>query len=284
MKKIILSLAAVGTLLFPATSFAQNSFWDSASKALNSDAGKQALESLTKTQTVNTNTTMTKAQAAAAKAAAGGNFTNASAIKLPETQVSAGLKDALKVGTQAVVKRLGKEGGFNLDPAIRIPLPGPIARADSALKTFGMGSLTADLETRMNRAAELAAPKAGALFVSAIQKMTVTDAQAILTGPQDSATQYLRKAMGPQLAKEIQPIIAQSLSEAGAVKAYDAVTSSYAKLPLAASLKTNMNDYVTNKALDGIFYYVAQEEAAIRANPAKRSTDLLKSVFGSVIN
>ena len=147
---------------------------------------------------------------------------------------------------------------------------------------FGMGGLTADLDTRMNRAAELATPKAGALFVSAIQKMTITDAQTILTGPNDAATQYLRKTMGADLAKQMQPIVEQSLSEAGAVQAYNAVAGQYAKMPLATSLKTNMNDYVVNKAMDGIFYYVGTEEAAIRANPAKQTTSLLKTVFGSL--
>lgn len=271
MKKTILSISVLAIVMMPFVAHAQNSWWDTANKVLNSDAGKQAIQSLTKIQP----------QAGTTTAPA---VTTSTLSGLTNTQMNAGLKDALKIGTQTVVKQLGKEGGFSLDPKIKIPLPGPIAKADSTLKKFGMGGLTADLETRMNRAAEIATPKAGALFVSAIQKMTVTDAQAILTGPQDSATQYLRKAMGPELAKKVQPIIAQSLSEAGAVKAYDAVTSQYANLPLASSLKTNMNDYVTNKALDGIFYYVAQEEAAIRTNPAKRSTDILKKVFGTMIN
>lgn len=272
MKKILLSALVLSVFSVPSLAHAQKSWWDTANQVLNSDAGKQAIDAMTKTQTTTTTTTTTKAPA--------GTLSSA----LSDTQVSAGLKDALKVGTQTVVKQLGKEGGFSLDPKIKIPLPAPIAKADATLKKFGMGALTTDLEARMNRAAELAAPKAGTLFVNAIQKMTVTDAQAILTGPQDSATQYLRKTMGAELAKEIQPIIQQSLNEAGAVKAYDAVTSQYAKMPLASSLKTNMNDYVANKAIDGIFYYVAQEEAAIRANPAKRTTDILKKVFGSVVN
>lgn len=271
MNKKLRSLCVLSALMISSAAQAQDNWWGTANRILNSDAGKQAVEALTKTQTAPATATPSPKSAATVSA-------------LSDTQISAGLKDALKVGTEAVVKQLGKEGGFSLDPNIKIPLPAPVARADTMLRKFGMGGLTADLEARMNRAAEIATPKAGALFVKAIQKMTVTDAQAILTGPQDSATQYLRQTMGPDLAKEIQPVIRQSLAEAGAVKAYDAVTAQYAQIPLASNLKTNMNDYVTNKALDGIFYYVAQEEAAIRANPAKRTTDILKKVFGSVMN
>lgn len=274
MNKFALSFCVVSALALSSPVQAQDSWWNTARNVLNSDAGKLTIEALTKTQATTTQATArTNAKAT----------TIGSTAALSETQISTGLKDALKLGTQTVVRQLGKEGGFSLDPKIKIPLPAPLTKVDTTLQKFGMGSLTADLETRMNRAAEIATPKAGALFVNAIQKMTVTDAQAILTGSSDSATQYLRKTMGPDLAKEIQPIIQQSLAEAGAVKAYDAVTAQYAKIPLASSLKTNMNDYVTNKALDGIFYYVAQEEAAIRANPAKRTTDILKKVFGSVL-
>ncbi len=274
MNKFALSFCVVSALALSSPAQAQDNWWSTAKNVLNSDAGKQTIEALTKTQAGTATTTQASAKATTIGSTAAG---------LSDTQISAGLKDALKIGTQTVVKQLGKDGGFSLDPKIKIPLPAPLARVDNTLQRVGMGGLTADLEARMNRAAEIATPKAGALFVNAIQKMTVADAQAILTGSQDSATQYLRKTMGPDLAKEIQPIIQQSLAEAGAVKAYDAVTAQYAKIPLATSLKTNMNDYVTNKALDGIFYYVAQEEAAIRSNPAKRTTDVLKKVFGSVL-
>lgn len=278
MNKFALSICVVSALAISSPVQAQDNWWNAANKALNSDAGKQAVEALTRSQTT-TATATTQTNQATVKAT-----TIGAGSALNDTQISAGLKEALKVGTQTVVKQLGKDGGFSLDPAIKIPLPAPLARVDGTLKKMGMGGLTADLESRMNRAAEIATPKAGALFVNAIQKMTVKDAQAILSGSNDSATQYLRKTMGPDLAKEIQPIIQKSMADAGAIKAYDAVTAQYAKMPLASSLKTNMNDYVTNKALDGIFYYVAQEEAAIRANPAKRTTDILKKVFGSVLN
>lgn len=201
---------------------------------------------------------------------------------LSNDKIAAGLKEALNISTKSVVAQLGKSGGFNLDPKIRIPLPPTLAKADSALKKVGMGQLTSDLETRMNRAAELATPKAQQLFVNAIKQMTVTDARAILSSQNDAATQYLRKTMGAELQAEMAPLVSSTLAEAGAVKAYDRVAGQYAALPFVSGLKTNMNDYVAGKAVDGIFYYVAQEEAAIRANPAKRTTDLLKTVFGAV--
>lgn len=201
---------------------------------------------------------------------------------LSNDKIAAGLKEALTVGTKTVVARLGKADGFNLDPKIHIPLPPTIAKADTALKKIGMGGLTSDLETRMNRAAELATPKAQALFVSAIKQMTVQDARSILSSQPDAATQYLRKVMGPQLQEDMKPLVATTLAQAGAVKAYDAVAGQYATLPFVSGLKTNMNDYVAQKAVDGIFYYVAQEEAAIRKNPAKRTTELLKTVFGAL--
>ncbi len=201
---------------------------------------------------------------------------------LSNEKIAAGLKEALNIGTKNVVAKLGKTDGFNLDPKIHIPLPPTLAKADSALKKVGMGGLTADLETRMNRAAELATPKAQTLFVNSIKQMTLSDARTILSGQPDAATQYLRKTMGPQLQTEMKPLVATTLAQAGAVKAYDQVAGQYAALPFVSGLKTNMNDYVATKAVDGIFYYVAQEEAAIRANPAKRTTELLKTVFGSL--
>ncbi len=201
---------------------------------------------------------------------------------LSDDKIAAGLKEALNISAKKVVAQLGKEGGFALDPKIRIPLPAPLAKADSALKKIGMGALTRDLETRMNRAAELATPKARDLFVTAIKQMTLKDARSILSSQQDAATVYLRKTMGKQLETDMKPIVSKTLSDAGAVRAYDQVAGQYAQLPFVSGLKTNMNDYVATKAVDGIFYYVAQEEAAIRKNPAKRTTELLKTVFGAV--
>lgn len=201
---------------------------------------------------------------------------------LSSTEISAGLREALSIGTNAVVSQLGQTGGFNLDPAIQIPLPGQLQSVDNALTKFGLGSLTSDLKNRMNSAAEIATPRAKELFINAISNMTISDAQSILTGPNDAATSFLRKTMGAQLSTDIAPIVQNALSQAGAVQSFDAVMGQYAALPFMPDVTADLNSYVVDKAMDGIFYYVAQEEAAIRANPAKRTTEILQKVFGSV--
>jgi hypothetical protein len=199
---------------------------------------------------------------------------------LSQGEMGDGLKEALRVGTEAVVTRLGKADGFYGDKAIHIPLPGQLATVQKALKAAGYSSLVDDLELKLNRAAEQATPKAKALFVDAISAMTIQDAQQILNGPDDAATQYFRKAMGPGLAKEMAPIVDDTLAEAGAVQAYDSMMGQYKALPFMPDAKANLTDYVVEKGMDGIFHYVAKEEAAIRTNPAARTTDLLKKVFG----
>jgi hypothetical protein len=200
---------------------------------------------------------------------------------LTQTQIAQGLREALNVSSKTVVAQVGKSGGFNLDPQIKIPLPQSLQKVDSALKAVGMGQLTTDLQNKMNAAAEQGSAQALDLFITAISKMTIDDARQILSGQQDAATQYLRKSMGEELAAKFRPIIDTTLAQTGAVKAFDTVTGQYAALPFVSGLKTDLNDYVTQKAMDGVFYYVAQEEAAIRQNPAKRTTEILRTVFGA---
>lgn len=200
---------------------------------------------------------------------------------LTQTEMGDGLKEALRVGTEAVVSQLGQTDGFNGDSAIHIPLPGKLATVQKALQAAGYSSLVDDLELRLNRAAEQATPKAKALFVDAITAMTIQDAANILNGPDDAATQYFRKSMGPGLATEMEPIVDAALAEAGAVQAYDNMMGQYKTLPLVPDVKADLTDYVVDKGMDGIFHYVAKEEAAIRNNPAARTTDLLKKVFSN---
>ena len=199
---------------------------------------------------------------------------------LSDAQIAAGLREALTIGSGHVVTQLGGVGGFNLDPKIRIALPANLQKVDAALRMVGMNHLTQDLQTRMNRAAEIATPKAKQMFVAAIAQMTLTDVRDILFGgQQDAATQFFRRTMGAQLVTEFEPIVGQTLAEAGAIKAFDAATARYNALPLVGQVtgdaKANLNTYVANKAVDGVFYYIAQEEAAIRQNPIKRTTELL---------
>ncbi len=209
----------------------------------------------------------------------GGASSSVSALSV--AQITEGLKEALSLGSRNVTTQLGQAGGFNLDPKIRIPLPDTLQKVHTALSAVGMGGMTADLETRMNAGAEEAAKQAYPLFLDAIKQMTIADARSILSGQQDAATQYLRKTMGVALEGKINPIVQSTLAQAGAMKAYDGVMGQYAALPFVSNAKTDLNNYVTAKAMDGIFYYVAREEAAIRQNPAKRTTEILRTVFGA---
>ncbi len=205
------------------------------------------------------------------------------ASALSESEIADGLKEALKVGTETVVSQLGATDGFLADPDIHIPLPKSLERAQKRLDTIGLGNLGNDLEERLNRAAEAATPRARALFVSAIQDMTLDDARGILNGPDDSATQYLRGKMSEQLSADMKPVVDDTLAQAGALDAYDSFAGRYEQIPfvLVPDVKADLTDHVTERALDGIFHYVAKEEAAIRQNPVKRTTDILKKVFGA---
>jgi hypothetical protein len=200
---------------------------------------------------------------------------------LTQSEMGDGLKEALRVGTESVVAQLGRTDGFYGDKAIHIPLPGQLATVQKALRAAGYSGMVDDLELKLNRAAEQATPKAKELFVDAIAAMTIQDAQKILNGPDDAATQYFRRTMGPGLALEMEPIVDATLAEAGAVQAYDNMMGQYRAIPFMPDAKADLTNYVVEKGMDGIFHYVAKEEAAIRSNPAARTTDLLKKVFGN---
>jgi hypothetical protein len=196
------------------------------------------------------------------------------------SQVAAGLKEALRVGSDTVVGQLGQLDGFNADPAIHIPLPKSFKSVQSALKTLGMSHLLDDLELKMNRAAEQATPKAKALFMNSIEQMTLDDATGIFNGPPDAATRYFQKKMTPQLSEEMKPLVDQALNQAGAVQAFDNVMGQYRTVPFVPDVKADLTGYVVEQGMNGIFHYLALEEAAIRQNPAKRTTELLRTVFG----
>jgi hypothetical protein len=196
-------------------------------------------------------------------------------------EIAAGLRDALRVGSENVVSQLGRVDGFNTDSAVHIPLPKELDTVKSVLDKVGMSGLLKDLELKLNRAAEAATPKAKKLFSQAITEMSFEDVKRIYKGPEDAATQYFRSKMSPSLSKEMEPVINKSLSEVGAVQAYDNVMKEYRSVPFVPDVKADLTDHVVEKGMDGIFYYMAKEEAAIRQNPAKRTTDLLKRVFGA---
>lgn len=197
------------------------------------------------------------------------------------TQIAAGLKEALRVGSDTVVGQLGKPDGFNADPAIHIPLPKSFKTVQSTLKPLGMSYLLDDLELKLNRTAEQATPKAKELFWSSIEQMTLDDVMGIYNGPPDAATRYFQGKMSKPLGESMQPIVDQALAQAGAVQAYDNVMGQYRAVPFVPDVKADLTGYVVEQGMNGIFHYLAQEEAAIRQNPAKRTTELLRTVFGA---
>jgi hypothetical protein len=200
---------------------------------------------------------------------------------LSQGEVGSGLKEALSVASKRVVDRTGKVDGYNGDPAIQIPLPGPLNRLEGALKSVGASGMLSDLQLKMNRAAEQAAPKALDIFRNAISKMSIGDAKSILSGPNNAATQYFKRETSGDLTTAFKPIVDKSLADVGAVQSFKAVQGRASGIPLAGQEVQSMNltDYTVQKALDGLFHYLGTEEAAIRTNPAARTTDLLKKVF-----
>ena len=194
--------------------------------------------------------------------------------------LNAAFKEALQIGAESVVSQLGATDGFNADSAIHIPLPEQLKTVKDMLAKVGMTSLVDDLELKLNRAAEAATPQAKVLFLESIKTMTFADVQAIYKGPDDSATQYFKTKMSQPLSEKMRPIVQQSLSQVGAVQAYDKVMGQYADLPLVPDVKANLTEHVVEKGISGIFYYLAKEEAAIRQDPLKQTTTLLQQVFG----
>ena len=207
----------------------------------------------------------------------------ATASALSEGEIVAGLREALKVGTERVVDRVGRTDGFNADPEIHIPLPDNLQAVQKGLWAIGAGSLADDVELRLNRAAEAATPRTKEIFWNAVTDMTMEDIQAIYKGPDDAATQYFRGKMSGPLADSMHPVVDSSLAEVGAIQAYDRMIGQYKTLPFVPDIKADLTTHVLDKALDAVFLYLAREEAAIRKDPLKRSTEILKKVFGSTI-
>lgn len=200
---------------------------------------------------------------------------------LSNEDISAAFKESLQIAADKVVNQLGQNDGFNADKSIHIPLPKELQTVQSVLQQVGLGQVSEDLELKLNRAAELATPKAQALFVESIQSMTFTDIKAIYNGPSDSATTYFKDKMSTSLQKEMQPIVADSLAEVGAIQAYDQAISDYQNIPFVPDVKADLTDYVVDKGMQGIFYYMGKQEAAIRENPVEQTTALLQKVFGN---
>ena len=199
---------------------------------------------------------------------------------LTEKDIAAGLKEALKVGSERVVNQVGKRNGYLNDKAIHIALPANLQKVHKTLSKVGLGKHTKELEVKMNRAAEIVAPKAKKLFWSAIRDMRWQDVKTIYNGKNDAATQYFKKKMTPSLKQMMAPVVTQTLAQAGVVQAYNHAIKKYHSIPFVPRVKSDLTGYVMNHAIKGLFYYLAKEEAAIRKDPVKRTTTLLKKVFG----
>ena len=205
-----------------------------------------------------------------------------SAGVLSIADISAGLKEALTVGSGLVVSQLGQPDGYNADPVVRIPLPTTLVRAKEFAARVGLQSSFDSLENRLNLAAEQAVPKARSLFVDAIRQMTLDDARGILQGPDNGATLFFERTMGGRLRDAMRPVIDNSLSQVGAVRGFNQLLASYRQIPFAPPVEADLTEHVLDKGMGGIWHYMAAEEKAIRNNPVKRTTELLQRVFGSV--
>lgn len=195
-------------------------------------------------------------------------------------EIGGAFKDALKIGSGRVVQQLGKENGFNADANIHIPLPKELKKMKSWLNKVGLGSQMDALELKLNRAAEAATPQAKQLFLQAIKDMTFSDVKTIYDGQNDAATEYFKGKMSPFLTQQMRPIVEKTISQVGALNAYEAAVKDYKALPFVPDVRADLTEHVINKGMEGIFYYMAKEEADIRNNPARHTTALLKKVFG----
>jgi hypothetical protein len=195
-------------------------------------------------------------------------------------EIAAGLREALRVGSSRVVAQIGRPDGFYGDANIRIPLPADLQKARELSAKLGLDRSFVELEELLNRAAEKAAPLARELFWQAIAEMSLDDVQQIFRGPDDAATRYFERKMTPQLARALRPVVEATLDQVGVVRQFKQVLREYRKIPFAPRLEADLTGYVLEKEMAGIFYYLAREEAAIRRDPLKRSTEILRRVFG----
>jgi hypothetical protein len=201
---------------------------------------------------------------------------------LSEDEMVAGLKEALDRGARFAVDKLGQEGGFLNNSAVRIPMPDSLVWVEKSLRSIGQEELADEFIASMNHAAEQATPEATAIFGDAIRQMSVEDAKDILAGPEDAATQYFRRHTGDALVRKMRPIVESATARTGVTSAYKSMTAQAGGLTgLMPGNVTDLDGYVTDKTLDGLFLMIAKEEKRIRKNPLGYSSDLLHKVFGA---
>ena len=200
---------------------------------------------------------------------------------LTEKDAADGIKEALINGTGESVKLVSVLDGYWGNPEIKIPFPSEAKEMETKLRAIGMGKKVDEFNESMNRAAEKAAVEAKPIFVAAIKGMTVRDAINIVRGADNAATMYLKKTTSPELVGKFQPIVKSSLDNVKATRYWSDLISIYNKIPLVKKMNPNLTEYVTQKAIDGLFIMIAKEELKIRRDPMARTSELLKRVFGN---
>ncbi len=216
-------------------------------------------------------------------ASAGPTLADSAALDaLSSKDAAGGLRAALSKGVDVAVSQLGANNGFLNDPKVAIPLPGGLEKADKTLHMLGLGGQADELRTTMNHAAEQAVAQARPVFKQALQHMTLNDAKGILTGGDGAGTAYFKRTTSAQLTTNFKPIVSTETAKLGVTAKYNEIAGKAAQLGLMSSQEANINDYVTAKALDGLFSRVADEEHEIRKDPMGQASSLIKKVFGAL--
>jgi hypothetical protein len=201
--------------------------------------------------------------------------------RITREDASAGLKAALEKGSLAAVSSLGRLDGFLANPQVKIPLPESLARAEPLMRRFGMGHYADELIVAMNRAAESAVPQARALFVASLKSMTVQDAKGILTGGETSGTEYFRRTTRDELHRRFLPVVQNATAKVEVAQKYDQYAGKAASLGLVKG-DADLDQYVTAKALDGLYFMVGEEEKKIRKDPLGSGSSIMRKVFGAL--
>jgi hypothetical protein len=201
---------------------------------------------------------------------------------LSNKDVSNALKEALIVGANKAVSQLGAEDGFFANSEVKIQLPDAMKKAEKGMRILGMGKQADELVLKMNRAAEAAVPEAKALLVNSVKQMSVTDAKAVLMGGSDSATQYFKKTTSLPMAEKFLPIVKKATENVQLAQQYNKFVEIGNKYGVVKKEQVNLEEYVTQKTLDGVYLMMAKEEVAIRQDPVKQASSLVKKVFGAI--
>ena len=201
---------------------------------------------------------------------------------LTKEEVGSGLKEALVKGVSKGADQVSQLDGYFKNPKIKIPFPPDVKKVETKLRQLGLGNQVDKFVMTLNRGAEDAAKSAKPIFISAITSMTIQDAWNILKGEENAATNYLKRVTSTQLLAKFRPVIKKSLDKVGATKYYSDITNTYNKVPFVQKVNPDLEEYATQKAVDGLFFMISKEEKNIRENPLARTTELLKKVFGSL--